>query len=209
MKDSEPSARDGHIEIPYRRLHIFGASGSGTTTLGQALSRCLPHEALDSDDYFWARKFDEARPPEERVRRLADDLDRHARWLLSGAICGWGDAFRPRFDFVVFLHVPAEERLARLRVREAKRYGEDIRPGGKMYEQSQAFLEWAALYDRAGEEVRSLKLHERWMSELTCPILRIEGLHSVEERVGIVLKALRAEPDRQGGEINHESGRRG
>ncbi|OWR30332.1 hypothetical protein CDO73_10425 [Saccharibacillus sp. O23] len=198
MNDNESPANDGNIEIPYRRLHIFGASGSGTTTLGRALGQRLPHEVLDSDDYFWARKFDEARPPEDRVRELANDLDGHERWLLSGAICGWGDSFRPRFDFVVFLHVPAEERLARLRAREEKRYGEDVLPGGSMYEQSQAFLEWAALYDHAGEEVRSLKLHEQWMSELTCPILRIEGLHSVEERVETVLKAMRAESDREG-----------
>ncbi len=196
MNENKSPANEESIEIPYRRLHIFGASGSGTTTLGQELGRILPHEVLDSDDYFWARKFDEARPPEERVRKLADDLDRQERWLLSGAICGWGDGFRPRFDFVVFLHVPAQERLDRLRAREAKRYGEDVLPGGSMYEQSQEFLEWAALYDHAGEEVRSLKLHEQWMSELTCPILRIEGLHSVEERVEMVLKALRAKPYR-------------
>ncbi|MDO3411243.1 AAA family ATPase [Saccharibacillus sp. CPCC 101409] len=178
------------FQTSYRHLHILGASGSGATTLGRALSDNLPHTVLDGDDYFWARKFDEARPPEERARLLEADLDRHERWMLTGAVCGWGDDFKPLFDFVVFLHVPPEERLARLRAREIERYGEDVLPGGRMHRESQEFLEWAALYDHAGEEVRSLKLHERWMADLTCPILRIEGSHSVEERVKLVLEEL-------------------
>ncbi|WP_414847104.1 shikimate kinase [Chryseobacterium sp. IT-36CA2] len=34
------------------RIHIFGASGSGVTTLGKALSEKLNIEYLDSDDFF-------------------------------------------------------------------------------------------------------------------------------------------------------------
>ncbi|WP_425501891.1 hypothetical protein [Saccharibacillus deserti] len=37
------------IDIPYRRLHLFGASGSGATTLGRALGERLPHTVLDGD----------------------------------------------------------------------------------------------------------------------------------------------------------------
>lgn len=174
----------------YRHIHIFGASGSGTTTLGRALGERLSHTVLDGDDYFWAHKFDEARPPEERVKMLESDLKRHDPWILSGAICGWGDGFKPEFDLVIFLYVPEAERLNRLKIREYHRYGEKILPGGHMHEQSNAFLDWASLYDHAGEEVRSLKLHERWMEDLRCPILKIEGVHSVEERVKTVLNYM-------------------
>ncbi|WP_172195079.1 AAA family ATPase [Saccharibacillus qingshengii] len=179
------------IDIPYRRLHLFGASGSGATTLGRALGERLPHTVLDGDDYFWIHKFDAAYPPEERARLLGEEMKRHDRWILTGAVCGWGDGFKPDFDLVVFLHVPPEERLARLRARELKRYGEDALPGGRLYAQSQAFLEWAALYDHPGEEVRSLEQHERWMADLECPILRLEGNSGTEERVERVLAALR------------------
>jgi hypothetical protein len=34
-------------------------------------------------------------------------------------------------------------------------------------------------------------MDEHWMSDLTCPILRIEGNHSVKERVNIVLDYLK------------------
>ncbi|GGA49164.1 hypothetical protein GCM10011384_43580 [Psychrobacillus lasiicapitis] len=51
-------------------------------------------------------------------------------------------------------------------------------------------MDWASLYDEAGMEVRSKTLHEHWMSELVCPIFRIEGDHSVQERVEIYLNYL-------------------
>ncbi|MNI95060.1 hypothetical protein D3C73_1532660 [compost metagenome] len=87
--------------------------------------------------------------------------------------------------------MPNEIRLQRLKEREAHRYGENILLGGSMYEQSKAFLEWASLYDDGGLEVRSKALHEQWMSDLICPILRIEGNNSVSERVNIVLEYLK------------------
>ena len=182
----------------FRHIHIFGASGSGATTLGHALSQKLDeidpnahYELLDSDDYFWERKFDVARSPEERIAKLQPDLAQHERWILSGSVCKWGDVLKPSFDLVVFLHVPEAERLQRLQAREYDRYGEKILPGGSMYEESQAFLEWAALYDHAGEEVRSLKLHENWLEDLHCPIWKIEGSHTVEERVQFILEKWR------------------
>lgn len=170
------------------RIHIFGASGSGATTLGQELSKRLPHINFDGDDYFWSEKFTEQREPLERMHLLTKDLSEYNEWILSGAICGWGNALIPNFDLVVFLYVPKEVRLQRLKEREIHRYGEDILPCGNRYEQSKAFLNWASLYDDGGLEVRSKALHEQWMSDLTCPILRIEGNHTIGERVNIVLE---------------------
>ena len=36
-----------------RRIHILGAAGSGTTTLGRALAERLQCPHFDTDDYFW------------------------------------------------------------------------------------------------------------------------------------------------------------
>lgn len=172
------------------RIHIFGASGSGASTLGLELAKRLPHVNFDGDDYFWSKKFTEQREPMERLRLLTKDLSQYSQWILSGAICGWGNALKTNFHLVVFLYVPKEIRLQRLKEREFLRYGEDILPGGSMYEQSKTFLEWASLYDDAGLEVRSKALHEQWLLDLTCPILRIEGNNTISERVNMVLEYL-------------------
>lgn len=172
------------------RIHILGASGSGTSTLGGALAKVLPHTHLDTDDYFWITKFSEQRPVPERKEMLRKDLLQSEEWILSGAVVGWGDRFMPCFDLVIFLWIPSEVRLARLQQREIDRYGKEALKGGSYYEQSQNFLEWASLYDHAGTEVRSKALHEQWLAEVSCPILRIEGNYSVEKQIAKVMAYL-------------------
>ncbi|NBI30206.1 ATP-binding protein [Chengkuizengella marina] len=174
----------------YKKIHIFGASGSGTSTLGTELSKELSYTHLDTDDYYWITKFTQQRPVPERKELLKHDLSINQRWILSGAICGWGDNFKPYFDLVIFLWIPQSIRIERLQQREYQRYGNEILAGGSKYDQSKAFLEWASLYDEGGMEVRSKTLHEHWISNLVCPILRIEGDYTVKERVNIVLNYL-------------------
>jgi adenylate kinase family enzyme len=179
------------------RIHILGASGCGTTTLGTALAERLEAPQLDTDDYFWEPSeppFQTPRPRDERQAQLARDLDAHASWVLSGSLCGWGDVFIPRFDGVVFLRVTTEVRLARLRERELVRFGEAaLSPGGAMHENHREFLDWAAAYDDGGLSMRSLARHREWLERLPCPVLRLEGVLAVDEQVERVVASLAAE----------------
>lgn len=176
------------------RVHFLGASGSGTTTLAQALAARLGCPHLDTDVYYWLPSdppFQHVREPEARVALLRADLEKPGGWALSGSLCGWGDVFIPLFDLVVFLHVPADLRMARLRAREIARYGaEAIAPGGAMHADSRGFLAWAAGYDEGGLEIRSLRLHDEWLARLPGPVLRLEGEATVESNLECVLRAL-------------------
>ena len=80
--------------------------------------------------------------------------------------------------------------MARLRHREHARFGERILPGGDMYEQSQAFLAWAASYDEGGLDIRSKRLHEQWLSTLPCPIVCFEGEYSIEEQIAVLMAEI-------------------
>ena len=80
------------------RIHILGASGSGTTMLGRALSERFGYAHLDTDDYFWEPTdppFQRPRERHTRQTRPAAALDAHPRWVLSGSLCGWGIASSP------------------------------------------------------------------------------------------------------------------
>lgn len=177
-----------------KKIHILGAAGSGTTTLGQALSARLGYRHFDTDDYFWLPTkppFVKRREEESRNAMLAQALHNSVTWILSGSLCGWGDMFIPEFELVVFLWIPPDLRMARLAKREVERYGEkSIQYGGTMYAASQTFLTWAAGYDEGGLEMRSRARHEQWMAALPCKILRLEGELSVTERMEAVLRAL-------------------
>jgi adenylate kinase family enzyme len=169
------------------RIHVLGASGSGTTTLGTAIADAYGHVHLDTDDYYWEPTdppFQVTREPAARVEMLGAALDAHPRWVLTGSLCGWGDVFVPRFDLVIFLLAPTDVRLARLLERERRRFGaESLAPGGPMHAIHEAFMVWAAGYDDGGEDMRSRRQHEPWLSALRCPLIRLEEPGDVAEQM--------------------------
>lgn len=76
------------------KIHILGASGSGTTTLGNQLAKRLRIPHFDTNEYFWIKTripFTEKRAVAERQKLLKSDLTKHSSWVLSGSLCGWGD----------------------------------------------------------------------------------------------------------------------
>lgn len=168
------------------RIHIVGASGSGTTSLAAELAGSYGHRHLDTDDFYWRRTdppFREKRPPEERLASLRTTFQEAKRWVLSGSLCGWGDPLIPEFELVVFLLVPTPVRLARLRAREIERYGRQaIAPGGALHEAHVEFLEWAGRYDTGDPEMRSRAMHEAWLAALPCSVVRLEGDVSIVEQ---------------------------
>jgi adenylate kinase family enzyme len=175
------------------RLHIVGASSSGTTTLGAALAERIGGAHLDTDDFFWEATdppFNTDRPVENRVALMTAALAPHDGWVISGSLMSWGDGFIPRFDRVIFLHVPQEVRMARLIERERARYGARIEPGGRMHDQHRAFVAWAASYETPGFSGRSLERHRAWLAGLPCPVLEIVGAPTVDDSLERVLAAL-------------------
>lgn len=173
------------------RVHIIGAAGAGTTTLGKALAERLNVAYFDSDNFYWQQTpapFTVARPKDERIRLLQEQTTDLDGWVLSGSLCGWGDPMIPHFTHVVFLRLDPEVRLHRLRLREVQRYGAEILPGGSRHENSVAFLAWAARYDGGNHSLRSLRRHETWLKALTCPVIRLDSTHhSVEGLVSQLL----------------------
>ena len=139
-------------------LHIYGASGSGTSTLGQYLAEQFQYAFLDSDDYFWLPtdpKFTTKRPIEQRVPLIRQDIAAAKNGaVLSGSLVGWGDALIPDFTLAVRVVTDTPTRLARIKQREYARFGARILPGGDMYDHHQAFLQWAAGYDDGGLDTR-------------------------------------------------------
>ncbi len=176
------------------RIHIFGASGSGTTTLGQKISEKLHIPHFDTDDYYWKRTnppYTEKNPIPERQRLILGEMSSLNSWVLSGAMDSWSAPFEPFFSLVVFLYVPTEIRSQRLKRREFERFGERILPSGDMHQAHLDFIMWAEQYDQGLMSGRSRARHEEWMGRLRCPVLRIEGEVSIEEAVARIAEILK------------------
>ncbi len=166
------------------RIHIFGASGAGVTTLGRTLAKRLDGPFLDTDSYYWLATdppFMQKREPGDRIALIDRDIHGVSTWVLAGSVCSWGDPLLHRFTLAVFLYLSPDLRMVRLARRERERYGSRIDPDGDMYAHHLAFMDWAAGYDTAKPPIRSLELHESWMRRLHCPIIRLDSSRPVSE----------------------------
>jgi uridine kinase len=164
------------------RIHVTGASGSGTSTLGRAVAAALEMPFVDADEYYWLPTeppFQVKREPGERLELLQQAVCDQQNVVLAGSILRWGSALENAFDLIVFLYLEADIRVERLRARETARLGHA----------DPVFLAWAAQYDDGLQDGRSLARHRAWLAERTCPILELRGDQSVEDRLAAVLVA--------------------
>jgi adenylate kinase family enzyme len=175
------------------RIHILGASGSGTSTLGSALAWRLGVPHTDADSIYWLSTdppFTTPRPQQERRALLLQKLPITESWVFSGAATKWTAPVEPYYDLVVFLQLDPVVRMNRLRQREAARYGARILPDGDMAAIHTAFITWAEAYDTAGALGRSLLTHEAWLADQPVPVLRLNSIAPVEDLVAAVMARL-------------------
>jgi len=168
------------------RLHVMGASGSGTTTLARALANhwSVPH--ADADDYFWVPTdppFVVKRPESDRLSLMRNVFVPRQAWVLSGSMVGWGEAVINQCDAIVFLTLAPEERLRRLEEREVhRRAGRTFDPVAW-----EAFLDWARSYDDPAFDGRSRVAHEKWLADRDQPVLRLDSAANREDLLETVL----------------------
>ena len=161
-------------------LILLGPSGSGKTTLGKLVAGRLGIAFLDIDDYIWRK--DTAIPytvmytKAEKIRRLMDAVEKAGEFVMAGSMNSFHECFDPFFLLAVYL--TAEEKLRVSR----------ILPGGDMFEAHQAFLMDSAAYDHGAASCSS-RQHELWLSQLTCPVLRLDGGEDPEKNAERIIAA--------------------
>jgi len=106
------------MSIPTKRIHILGASGSGTTTFGRELANAMSAPSFDTDDFYWIPTnppFVDKRSIPDRIRIMEELFLQRPKWVLSGSLTSWSGPLIPYFDHVIFLSLDDEVRMKRLR----------------------------------------------------------------------------------------------
>ena len=175
------------------KILLFGASGSGTTTLGAALGKRANFQHLDADAYYWKKTeppFQEKIPLKERNERLKIDFYQFQNVIVSGSLVSWGKEWESAFDLAFFMRLENNERMKRLKKREIERHGPLLGSDKKVQKISKAFLEWANQYENPNFEGRSLHLHLDWMQALDCRVIPLDGSMELEDKVALVLETI-------------------
>lgn len=179
--------------MPKHVIHIFGASGSGTTTLGAKICAELGFTHLDSDDYLWIPtdpKYTTKRDAKERAALMKKDILSADSVVISGSLVGWGDELIPQFTLAIRLVTPTDVRIARLLKREREEFGSRIDVGGDMYENHLEFIEWARSYDTGDVNIRSKAMHDEWQKKLHCKLIELNGTDDLNTNSGKVRDVL-------------------
>lgn len=78
---------------------------------------------------------------------------------------------------IIRVVTPTDIRIERIKKREFERFSKRILKNGDMYEDHQKFIAWGTRYDTRGLEIRSKVLHDKWLSEISCNQIEIDGTH--------------------------------
>ncbi len=165
-------------------IHIYGASGSGTSTLGRKISEELGYKFMDTDDYFWLPtnpQYTTKRSKEERLALMKKDISENDNVVISGSLADWGDELIPLFTLAIRLVTDTEIRIERLKTREKQKFGDRIMPGGDMYTNHTEFIEWARKYDAGSVDMRSKAKHDEWQQLLQCRQIVLNGADDLDE----------------------------
>jgi len=174
-------------------IHIYGASGSGTSTLGRYLCDRLGYFFIDTDDYFWKPTnppYQIKRDPSDRLTQMAQDILSHDQVVISGSLVDWGDPLIPLFTLAIRLETNTAIRLQRIKERERKRFGSRIDPGGDLYKTHQEFIAWAASYDHGDFHTRSKAKHDAWEKQLPCSRILLDGSQPLDKSFERILPFL-------------------
>lgn len=167
-----------------RLIHVFGSSGSGSTTLARAIAETHGFHHIDTDEALWLPTdppFTQRRSPEEAKALILRQLEGNEKNVISGEFMGWGDFLRGKIDLYVYMNLPVEIRIERVKNREIRRFGSRVLPGGDMHQAHLEFLDWVRSYESDSFSHRSRVAHLQRIATLEKPVVRIERPLTIPE----------------------------
>ncbi|MGI6336663.1 MAG: AAA family ATPase [Eubacteriales bacterium] len=149
---------------------IFGANGSGKTTIGRELARILGFKHIDHEDYAFHKSdipYTNPRTEDECIELMLTDIEKYGSFVLSAVTGDFGDEIVPLYDLAVYLNAPHGLRMERIKQREIDRFGDRVLEGGDMFERQQEFHSFVT--------ARNLARIEKWAETLNCPVIQIDS----------------------------------
>lgn len=166
---------------------ICGLNGSGKTTLGKALSQKINFRHFDTEDFYFDKSnsnpYSASRTRDQVEAMLFKEIQKHPQFIFTAVNGDFGKRISSAYKLVVYLAVPLDERMRRVKQRALDKFGDRVLEGGDMYEQEQKFFNFCA--GRSDEKII------KWIETLSCPVLFLDGTKSTDTSIEIILKQLK------------------
>ncbi len=163
---------------------VCGLNGVGKSTFAKALAKELGYRFIDIEDVYFSKQdnpnypYEKSRSYDEVVSILNDVADKEENIVLASVTGHFGDEFISRIRCAIYIKVPRTIRLQRVRDRSYKLFGEKSCEGGEFYEQIKSFHTFCGSRDE--------RLVDKWLSNISCPIIRVDGTLPIDMNVTLV-----------------------
>ena len=170
-----------------KRILVCGLNGAGKSTFGKALAEELGCQWLDIEDFYFPGRaagdsYVSSRGREEVSAELLAAMRERERFVLSSVTADYGGEAEALLDLAVFLHVPDDVRMNRVRSRSYGKFGERMQPGGDLYEQEERFFD--LVKNRSEARVSS------WLARIGLPVVHLDGTLPVERNIRRFLETV-------------------
>ena len=128
-------------------------------------------------------RIDFAEPEEEIAKLLYTDLCQNDNIIFAGVRGNYSPEIATMFTNAVFVKVPKEIRMERVRSRAFNKFGDRVLQGGDLYEREKAFYD---IIEKRTDEVVT-----DWLETLNIPVIAIDGRKPIEENVDLILEILK------------------
>lgn len=167
------------------KLIICGLNGAGKSTFGRALARATGFKFADIENYYFSPDdvtYTSPKNKSEVCKMLLDDLKANDNFILSAVKGDYGEAVCDSFNLAVFLNVPKDIRMKRVRERSRIKFGNRILPGGDLYEKESSFFDTAE--KRSDDDVLN------WLKRHNIPTITLDGTKNISENINIMLSEI-------------------
>ena len=168
------------------RIIICGLNGSGKTTLGSKLAQKINYIHKDVENYYFNNnseyKYTQSRSKEEVSKEVENDFTQNENIIFTSCKGDYGNISNI-CDLSVYIRLDKNTRLNRVKERSYKQFGSRVLEGGDLHEKEAEF--WNMVYNKDEATV------ENWFNELKCKKIIIDGTRELEEKVEIIISALK------------------
>ena len=164
---------------------VCGLNGSGKTTLAGELAKELNFKHMDIEQYYFIstdNPYSSSRTREEVERLLLEDINKNPCFVFSAVNGNMTLEINENYTLVVYLDVPLDVRMKRIRQRAIDKFGDRVLPGEDMYKQEEKFFAFA--------EKRTPEKIEDWLKTLSHKVLRLDGTKPIQESVELIKSLL-------------------
>ena len=173
---------------------VCGLNGSGKSTLGRMLAEKMGYTYIDNEELYFPKddsvyEYSHARAKQDVIRLLEEKIQRNRHFVFAAVRGDYGSILLSALDYTVAIDVPKEVRLQRVYERSLRKFGTRVLEGGDLYDRETDFFD--IVKARPDDYVNA------WLSQLSCPVIHVDGTRPLEENLEYLLSVLNRDNRKQ------------